>query len=182
MFVVHEPCSSLLYIKHCIHQANIAPSPFLFNLDPLHTRPLTPQYFEQYLILINTQKPKAKAKAAPKKPAAKDAAPKAKKLTQTTTKPKAKATAPKKRKKVDSEDEDDEPSIERASLHDDTLLSMTPPSGKKEKAPAKKKAKGKEPLALLENDATMDDKPIIPKNASEKYQMVSLADKHTGAG
>ena len=102
-------------------------------------------------------------------------------MTQTTLKSKAKAgepkakAAPKKRKKADSEDEDDEPSRDRASMHDDTLLSATPPSAGK-KAPAKKKAKGKEPLATLENGAMLDgadDRPVIPKNASEKYQMVS---------
>ena len=117
-----------------------------------------------------------KAKAAPK--AKKAAAPKPapKKATQAPTKPKPK-TASKKRAKPDpeDEDEDEDDSLQDPSLHDDSLLSATPPSAKKQKkAPAPKKAGGK-PLTALQNDASVldgsvDVKPV--KGSTDKYQKV----------
>ncbi|KAI9804716.1 MAG: DNA topoisomerase 2 [Sarcosagium campestre] len=141
-------------------------------------------------------KPKAKANAAPKKPAVKAAkAPKApkvakvpkepkepkvpktttKKMTQTTLK--TKTAAAKKRPKPDSEDEESAADVDDAA--DNSLLSVTPPSAKKQKKnlPAKKKAG--QPLVPIENDEmNLDDSPAPkPKTASsgaeEKYQMLT---------
>lgn len=130
--------------------------------------------------LIFVQKTKAKAapkaaKAAPKaaakpKKATAPKAPAAKKLAQTTLKAKPKA-APKKRPKPDSEDEQDD-SMAQGSLHDDSLLSATPPSAKKQKTT--KKIVG-QPLAERENDVPNfdgadDEKP--QKGSTDKYQKV----------
>ncbi|TAQ90008.1 hypothetical protein B7494_g1650 [Chlorociboria aeruginascens] len=134
---------------------------------------------------VVTKKSKAKAATA-KKPAAPKAtkaprAPKAttkapaKKMAQTTLK--AKPTT-KKRPIPDSDDED-APS-DRDSLHDDTLLSNTPPSAKKQKkAPTIKKSSG-QPLQELENDSMMFDGPSEPKpvdrkkkTATEQYQKLT---------
>ncbi|KAF2099707.1 type II DNA topoisomerase [Rhizodiscina lignyota] len=119
-------------------------------------------------------KPKAKAKAAPKKAAA---APKAKagakKLTQSTLKTTKTA---KKRAKPDSDAENTEDE-EPVSFHDASLLSNTPPSSKKQKkAPAPKKAGGK-PLQEIANesfgmDGTSDPKPA-KGSSSDKYQRLT---------
>ncbi|MCJ1477402.1 DNA topoisomerase 2 [Lambiella insularis] len=123
---------------------------------------------------------KSKVKAAPKA-AAKKAVTAAKvapkKTTQTTLKPKSKITASKKRAKLDTEDEDSAP--EAASLHDDSLLSATPPSQKKQKkapAPKLKNATGK-PLQNVENEATNFDGVGEPKakkgGATDQYQKLT---------
>ncbi|KAI4263914.1 MAG: hypothetical protein L6R42_000952, partial [Xanthoria sp. 1 TBL-2021] len=117
---------------------------------------------------------KPKAKAAPKKAAAapKAAAPK---MSQTTLKPK-KPAASKKRPKPDTEDEDSAP--ERDSLHDDSILSATPPSAKKQKkAPAPKK-KATKPLQEVENEAmgfdgVEDPKPKKDSKSTETYQKLT---------
>lgn len=132
-----------------------------------------------------TQKIKAKAapKAAPKKAAAPKAAPKPRKPKEITSKPKAaaKASISKKRAKPDTEDEDSAP--EAASLHDDTLLSATPPSAKKQKKdPAPKKKAGK-PLQPRENEAPSFDGAAEPKpkkgSATEQYQKVREHNLHS---
>ena len=81
--------------------------------------------------------------------------------------------ATKKRAKPDSEDEDDDDASDMASLHDDTILSNTPPSAKKQKKePKAKKAAGK-PLAPLENEAaSFDGASDAKKDNSERYQKV----------
>ncbi|KAI4157081.1 MAG: hypothetical protein L6R39_000795 [Caloplaca ligustica] len=89
---------------------------------------------------------KAKPKAAPKKAAV---APKPPKLSQTTLKPK-KPAASKKRPKPDTEDED---SGSEPSIRDDSLLSNTPPSAKKQKKASVPKKKAAKPLQEVENDA-----------------------------
>lgn len=115
-----------------------------------------------------------------KKAAAPKAAPKPRKPKETTTKPKVtakattKATASKKRVKPDTEDEDSAPEVN--SIHDDTLLSATPPSAKKQKKdPAPKKKAGK-PLQPRENEAPSFDGTGEPKpkkgSATEQYQKV----------
>ena len=115
----------------------------------------------------------------PKAPTKKAAAPKAvtKKTIQTTMKPKAKAAGTKRKVKVDTEDEDSAPEV--GSLHDDSLLSATPPSAKKQKkAPAPKKTAGK-PLQPLENEAGSYDGAAEPKakkgGSSEQYQKVRIS-------
>ena len=120
-------------------------------------------------------KPKAPAKAtAPKAPkvpkAPKAAAPK--KTTQTTLPLKPKQVS-KKRPKPDSDDEDSAPDVK--AVQDDSALSATPPSAKKQKkAPGPKKAGGK-PLVEVENDAAVfdDDAGAGQRKggkASEQYQ------------
>lgn len=112
------------------------------------------------------------------KKAASTAAPKAKaapkKMTQTTLKPKA--TMAKKRKQAsDEENSDGEPSSVDV---DDSLLSNTPPSAKRQKkAPAPKKAAGKplqpidnESFGLDEKDDSAKMKPA--KAATDQYQKV----------
>jgi DNA topoisomerase II len=78
-----------------------------------------------------------KAKAAPKK------------LLQST---KAAKAAPKKRRKADSDDENSDVDVGmNDSLHDDSLLSNTPPSAKRQKkVPPAKKSSGK-PLQEIDN-------------------------------
>ncbi|KAL8856049.1 MAG: hypothetical protein Q9178_007305 [Gyalolechia marmorata] len=119
-------------------------------------------------------KVKPKPKAAPKKaPAAPKAA--ATKLSQTTLKPK-KPAASKKRPKPDTEDEGS--ASERASLHDDSVLSATPPSAKKQKkAPAPKK-KAAKPLQEVQNesmgfDGADDPKPKKDSKSTETYQKLT---------
>jgi hypothetical protein len=103
---------------------------------------------------------KAKAKAAPKKAAAK-AAPK--KLTQTTHT---------KKRKVDDDD-----------LDDDTIsgLSNTPPSAKKQKKAPAKKATGKKPLEVIENDSLLidDDAEPAPTSKSQKKSATDTYQKLT---
>ena len=134
------------------------------------------------LQLIRTHLQKPKAKAAPKAALKKAAAgPKVapKKAAQTTSKPKtAKVAASKKRPKPDSDGEDSDSS--NPPLRDESLLSATPPSAKKQKkAPAPKKAGGK-PLQELENEAvnldgTGDPKPKKGTGSSDQYQKVGTA-------
>ncbi len=91
-------------------------------------------------------------------------------MTQTSLKPKA--TASKKRAKSESENEDSGP--ESGSINDDSLLSNTPPSSKKQKKnPAPKKAAGK-PLRPVENEGTGLDGTTEPKpkKESDQYQKV----------
>ena len=137
-------------------------------------------------------KPKAKAaprsapksaaapKGRPKKdPAAPKAAPKKTTLTTSKTKP----AASKKRPKPDTEDE--EP-VSDASLHDASLLSVTPPSNKKQKKAPGPKKMGAKPLREVENeaiaqaiDASMhfddadDPKPKKGSKATDTYQKLT---------
>ena len=96
-------------------------------------------------------------------------------MSQTTLKPKIKSTASKKRPKPDTEDEDSTP--ERDSLHDESLLSTTPPSAKKQKkAPAPKKSTTSA-LKEIENEAMNVDggsdlKEKKSTKASDQYQKV----------
>ena len=96
-------------------------------------------------------------------------------MSQTTLKPKTKSTASKKRPKPDTEDEDLTP--ERDSMHDDSLLSNTPPSAKKQKkAPATKKS-ATSVLKEIENEAmnvdgSSDTKGKKSTNVSDQYQKV----------
>ena len=102
--------------------------------------------------------PKAK-KAAPAKKAA---APKPKATKQTTLKatkaaPKAKAPA-KKRAKPDSDEENSDGGAN--SANDDSLLSNTPPSAKKQKkAPGRPAKASKAPLAEVENESFIMEPP-----------------------
>ncbi|KAL8807981.1 MAG: hypothetical protein Q9200_004467 [Gallowayella weberi] len=119
-------------------------------------------------------KTKPKSKAAPKKTAA---APKsvATKTSQTTLKPK-KPAASKKRPKPDTEDEDS--ASERHSLHDDSLLSATPPSAKKQKKAPTAKKKAAKPLQEVENEAIGFDgvdepKPKKGSKSTETYQKLT---------
>lgn len=100
-------------------------------------------------------------------------------MAQTTLKPKARATVSKKRSKPDSDDE--QPSLEDISNHDGSILSMTPPSAKKQKrAPAPKKASGK-PLQENENEAFNLDGAVDPKSkkastkSTDQYQKVRIS-------
>ena len=128
-----------------------------------------------------SQKPKPKAKAAPKaapkaavkKAAAAKAGPK---KTQTTLKSKALPVASRKRAKPDTEDEDSGP--DNVSLHDDSLLSVTPPSAKKQKKATVSKKTGGRPLRELENEAMALDGSSDPQakkgsGATEQYQKVN---------
>jgi DNA topoisomerase-2 len=90
-----------------------------------------------------------------------------------TTKAPAKA-APKKRAKPDSDLENSDEEMD--SLHDDTLLSNTPPVAKKQKkAPAARS--GSQPLAELENEAHAVDGAAEPepkkKGATDQYQKLT---------
>lgn len=105
-------------------------------------------------------------------------------MSQTTLKS-TKPPVSNKRPKPDTEDED---SVAEPSLHDDSLLSNTPPSAKKQKkAPGPKKT-GARPLREVENeaikeaiDASMvfdgadDPKPKKSSKATEQYQKVRYA-------
>ena len=98
-------------------------------------------------------------------------------MAQTTLKAvKPKATASKKRAKPDTEDEGS--ASEAGSLHDDTLLSATPPSAKKQKKDVVPKKKAGKPLQPLENEAISFDGVAEPKSKkrgnAEQYQKVSL--------
>ena len=94
-------------------------------------------------------------------------------MSQTTLKSK-KPAASKKRPKPDSEDED---SDVEASPRDDSVLSATPPSAKKQKkAPVVKKAAAK-PLQEVQNEAVGFDgaeepKPKKGSKSTETYQKV----------
>ena len=119
-------------------------------------------------------KAEPKPKAAPKKAGAALAAPK--KMSQTTLKP------TKKRPKPDTEDEDSEAD---PSLHDDSLLSNTPPSAKRPKKASGSKKMGAKPLREVENEAIAEaidaslmmdgvDQPKAKKGSksTETYQKV----------
>lgn len=83
---------------------------------------------------------------------------------------KAKSDASKKRPKPDSENEDSEE--EDPSLHDDSLLSNTPPSAKKQKkAPGPKKI-GAKPLREVENEAIREaiDASMVFDGADDEPQ------------
>jgi DNA topoisomerase-2 len=121
---------------------------------------------------------KTKPKAPPKKPAAAKAATKpaakaaTKKSTQTTLKPKASKKRPK-------DESDDEGSIlSNVLVQDDSILSNTPPSAKKQKkAPAPKKKPG-HPLEEVENesmnlDGPSESKPGKAGNATDRYQKIT---------
>ncbi len=118
---------------------------------------------------------KKAALKAPKEPKAPKAAPK--KLSQTNGKPKP---APKKRSKPDSDDEDDISVDDNVSLHDNSLLSNTPPSAKKQKkVPAPKKAT--KPLATVENEAMglldgVGEAKPKKTESSDRYQKVTKSD------
>ncbi|MCJ1284626.1 DNA topoisomerase 2 [Xylographa opegraphella] len=122
---------------------------------------------------------KSKAKAAPKAVAKKavtaaKAAPK--KMAQSTLKAaKPKAATSKKRAKPDSEDEGSVSEV--GSLHDDTLLSATPPSAKKQKKEILPKKKASKPLQPLENEAVSFDGVAEPKSKkggnAEQYQKLT---------
>ena len=125
---------------------------------------------------------KAKANIAPKatKKTSAAAKPRAKKAVDATTKPKPKpkpkATVSKKRPKPESDDDDDLAS-EHRSAHDDSLLSNTPPSAKKQKKTpaARKRAAGSEPLQDLINEAANFDgaseaKSKKHQSATDQYQ------------
>lgn len=118
---------------------------------------------------------KAASKKAPsQKAAAPQAAPK--KMSQTTLTSKSKPATSKKRPKPDTEDED--LVSERDSLHNESLLSNTPPSAKKQKkAPGPKKS-AMSALKEVENEAVSYDGVEEPKGkkgagkASDQYQKV----------
>ncbi|KAK5017589.1 DNA topoisomerase 2 [Cryomyces antarcticus] len=122
---------------------------------------------------------KIKPKAAPKK-AASVTAPKAKaapKKTIQTNLKSTKSAALKKRPKPDSDEENSDLVVN--SLNDDSLLSNTPPSAKKQKkVPAATKASGK-PLQAVENesfgvDGTMEvPRPKKNASATEQYQKLT---------
>lgn len=85
-----------------------------------------------------------------------------------------KANASRKRKQ---DKEDEESPSEGPSVHDDSLLSVTPPSAKKQKkGPAPKKSAGK-PLQEIENEAMAPNSPSAVKatkgsKATDQYQKV----------
>ncbi|KAH8689414.1 DNA topoisomerase II [Talaromyces proteolyticus] len=120
---------------------------------------------------VPDEAPKAKAKAKASKPAA----PKAKKLTQTTLKAKPVAKATKKKAKADSEDE----LSDNNDNFEDSVMSSTPPNAKPKKAPAKKA--GAKPLADVANESFgldgADDvestKPSKSTGAADKYQKLT---------
>ena len=74
-----------------------------------------------------------------------------------------------------SDDEDEDISMADDTTNNDSVLSRTPPSAKKQKkAPAPKKGAGK-PLATIDNEASAIDIEVGSKNksASDRYQKVS---------
>ncbi|USW49152.1 Putative ribosomal protein S5 domain 2-type [Septoria linicola] len=121
-------------------------------------------------------KAKAPAKAAATKAPAKKAPAKPKATKQTTLTKTTKAApkaAPKKRALPDSDEENSDGDL--PSDNDDSLLSNTPPSNKKQKkAPVPKKKVASEPLAEIENESFMDV-PVAAtaKKGSEQYQKLT---------
>ena len=110
--------------------------------------------------------PKPKAKAPAKKAAA---APKPKPVAtkQTTLKVTKAPAKPKKRAKPDSDEENSD--IDMDSMNDDSLLSNTPPSSKKQKkAPARPTKANAKPLVELENESFNFDGAAEPKPQSAK--------------
>ncbi|KAK3673275.1 DNA topoisomerase 2 [Recurvomyces mirabilis] len=127
--------------------------------------------------------PKPKAKAAAKAPAKKAAAPKAKAAPkQTTLKTTKAAPKPKKRTKPDSDDENSDVDMDNG-MNDDSLLSNTPPSAKKQKkAPAPRAKAATKPLMEVENESFQMDgaaderpKPKLQKKgtSTEQYQKLT---------
>ncbi|KAK4504129.1 hypothetical protein PRZ48_005044 [Zasmidium cellare] len=121
------------------------------------------------------EKPKAKAKAPAKKAAA---APKIPKQTKLTKAPATSKAAPKPKKRAKPESDEENTDLDEASENDDSLLSNTPPSSKKQKkAPAKKSA-GK-PLSEVENESFAMDVPVAPSvskkggSSSDQYQKLT---------
>ena len=97
-------------------------------------------------------------------------------MSQTTLKPKAKPAASKKRAKPDTEDEESDP--DEPQLNDDSVLSTTPPSSKKQKTVPKPKKTAAKPLQELENEAMKfdgadDPKPQKGSKSTETYQKAS---------
>lgn len=96
-------------------------------------------------------------------------------MLQTTLKAKPKSTTSKKRPKPVSDDEGSDSHHDQ--INDESLLSNTPPSAKKQKkAPTSKKTGGK-PLQPIENetmalDGASDPKPKKSSNSTEQYQKV----------
>jgi DNA topoisomerase-2 len=105
-----------------------------------------------------------KTKAAPKK------------MVQTTLK--ASKLASKKRPKPESDEEDNAPS-DLDSIHDNSLLSNTPPSSKKQKKDPGPKKGGVKPLADIANesiismDGPAESKPLKKKTVTERYQKLT---------
>lgn len=113
-----------------------------------------------------------KAKAKAKKAAAvKTAAPK--KMTQTTLKPKTAAT--KKRPKPVYSEDDEGDDDEGDAAEDNTNLSRTPPSAKKQKTATGWKKGGGKPLQELDNDmdGQLDGPSKSKKNTSDQYQKLT---------
>jgi DNA topoisomerase-2 len=144
----------------------------IHSLRPTHTNANCPQ--------------KTKAFKAPAKKAAAASKPKATATKQTTltktTKAVPKAKAPpktKKRPKADSDAENTD--VDMDSLNDDSLLSNTPPSAKKQKkAPVARKPKAaSKPLVELENESFAMDVDAEPGatakkgGASDQYQKLT---------
>ncbi len=97
-------------------------------------------------------------------------------MSQTTLKPKAKPAASKKRAKPDTEDEDSDP--DEPQLNNNSVLSTTPPSSKKQKTAPKTKKTAAKPLQELENEAmgfdgADDPKPQKGSKSTETYQKAS---------
>lgn len=102
-------------------------------------------------------------------------------MIQTTLKPKAPVSKKRAKAESDEENSDNEPSVQ----DDDSLLSNTPPSAKRQKkAPAPKKTGGK-PLQPIDNESISldgaDDSKPKPKptakkagTATEQYQKVGI--------
>ena len=137
------------------------------------------------LLTVTPQEPKPRAKptaklaAAPKAAAKKAVAPKAstKATKQTMLKVNSKPTASKKRPKPDTEDENSD--SENNSLKNDSHLSNTPPSAKKQKkasAPAPKpKKSAMTALQEVENEAfdgNAETKSKKSSKATDQYQKV----------
>jgi DNA topoisomerase II len=120
------------------------------------------------------QKPKAKT-VAKKAPAAKAPKAGAKKLLQSTLT--SSKTASKKRAKPESDEEDSPSDVD--PFGQDSLLSNTPPSSKKQKKAPAKKAGSSKPLQGIENDSMqLDDEPpqksaASSKSATDKYQKLT---------
>nr|OQO22558.1 DNA topoisomerase 2 [Rachicladosporium sp. CCFEE 5018] len=107
--------------------------------------------------------PKAKAKPAAKVPARK--APATKVTKQATLKPTK--TAPKSKKRAQPDSDDENSDHDDPSLNDDSLLSNTPPSAKKQKkAPVTKKAS--KPLMEIENESNGYDGADTKVSAGKK--------------
>ncbi|KAK1039843.1 DNA topoisomerase 2, partial [Friedmanniomyces endolithicus] len=123
--------------------------------------------------------PKAKVKAPAKKAAASKPKAAPKQFIPKATKG---AAAPKTKKRSKPESDEENSDID-AHANDDSLLSNTPPSAKKQKkAPARSKAAVSKPLMELENesfnfDGAADEKPV-PKaqkkgTSTEQYQKLT---------